>query len=83
MSDIVEGMRACLRDAPHLMGYDRHYIEAGANEIERMRKLLDACRESMRVSQRFHPLPLGTDWSHMIEAIDNEIGAKQPTENSQ
>lgn len=42
-----------------------------AAEITKLRRLLHTCRESMRVSQRFHPN--GTDWRGMIEAIDAEI----------
>lgn len=43
--------------------------------IERLRRLLDVCRESMRVTQRFHPNV--TDWRGVIAAIDHEIGAKE------
>lgn len=42
-----------------------------AAELAKLRGLLHKCRESMRISQRFHPT--GTDWRGMIEAIDAEV----------
>ena len=53
----------------------RTHLEA-EREIDRLRKLLDSCRESMRVSMRFHGKS-GTDWSDMIDAIDAAIGQKE------
>lgn len=44
-------------------------------DLERLRKLLDACRGAMRVTQRVHPN--ATDWRGMIAAIDSAIGSKE------
>lgn len=44
-------------------------------DFERLRKLLDACRGAMRVTQRVHPN--ATDWRGMIAAIDSAIGSKE------
>jgi ribosomal 50S subunit-associated protein YjgA (DUF615 family) len=43
-------------------------------DFERLRKLLDACRGAMRVTQQAHPN--ATDWRGMIAAIDGAIGDK-------
>ena len=44
-------------------------------DLERLRKLLDACRGAMRVTQQVHPN--ATDWRGMIAAIDSAIGSKE------
>ncbi len=64
------------RGLAQAMGYAEARLNAVRSSREAMRDLLLSCRHVMVVSM--HATPHGTDWRHMIKAID-ELTGYEPT----